>query len=176
MIATFFMICAVITKQLWHILFILLRPFGFNTYMINNSQQVTKFISKLPKRSSMLVEDLPFGMIWGWLYIGYIEESGVNGPRQSATKTVTICTTPTVFKRLSANDEEGIVSGDKSLTMYNRSGHWFHLQYLKREIYIKKSKSTARPYQQDVIDKILEIYNEDRTCVAFLYGLPNTGK
>ena len=79
----------------------------------------------------------------------------------------------TFFKFLSNNKTDNVDSS-KLVSIYERYGNFFNLQYRKRNLDVSEYK--ANENQQAIIDTIEKQYQEKAHVVAYIHGVAGSGK
>ena len=128
---------------------------------------------KINPKASVVSDEKPIGFIYGFWFIGFIYETV--GERGSSSSILYMLCSNKYFSQISDNKiGEDAKPGAKQVTIHERYGNFFCLQYRKRKLNISAYK--ANQAQQVIIDPIVHMYNEKYHVVAYVYGAPGSGK
>lgn len=157
---------------LWTLPLILGHVFGLQLFRITASSKVMQVLNKLPKRATILEDDRTRGFIYGWPYIGYINESTSSGSNGSTKSTeLYVFTTHKFYNAISDQN-----NADKKdfITIYERQNNFFCLDYIKRQF----DCTRFIPYtsQAHAILAIKSVFHEKKSCVCILWGQPGSRK
>ena len=162
---------------LWTIPIALLQLVGLYLNKATDQKIVSLILNKLPKRSSVNENDKMSGFIWGSRpYVGYI--SVITTQNDSSKTEIWILTTFSYYKEISEHEKKN--TDEKrvpiNIDIYERRGHYFWLDYKKREFDI--TKYVPFEHQLPIIKKLVEGYHRNvyNKQVAFLYGNPGSCK
>ena len=152
-------------------------PFGLKINSIP-AIKIQKFLSKI-KNASTWVDDTPEGWICGRWYIGYIKVTTSNYGDKD--KNITLFSTKSMYNNIiqgeAINDNDNDNDTNKKETKFKfweRYGNFHHLSYNSRQ-YTPELKEIWTS-QQIVVEKTMEIYNQNKSAVILLCGPPNIGK
>ncbi|BCS83645.1 hypothetical protein QLL95_gp0478 [Cotonvirus japonicus] len=161
---------------IWSIGLIFFTFFGLQLYKIKNQQKTIIVTKKLSKRVALLEEENPLGWIFGWPYICYIYETDKNN---TSSYEIYMFTTKKFYENMfetqdamnstNENENKKII-----INMYDRTGNYFYLRYLRRDFIIDDYKSNNN--QIEPIKKISKIFKNKKKAVVFLHGEPGCGK
>ncbi|XWV25132.1 hypothetical protein QJ856_gp0644 [Tupanvirus deep ocean] len=176
MLSTILMLFLSVISIVWTLPLLLGRLFKLQLFKISASHNVVLALKKLPKRSTIMSEDDPIGWIWGWPYIGYVMETASTGNfGNSSTLSIYIYTTTKFYEGLmSPNKNDTNSKNISNITMWTRTGNFFHLQYSKRQLDVTNFEPLEN--QKKPIKKIISSYGKKKHNVVYIYGEPGSGK
>ena len=186
----------------WHLPFILLRPFKWQIYVLDNSD--SKYLQNKLNICGTLQDtsaNIPYGIFWGKWYIGIID---INLMAFSKTEMrMTILYQTRFFKKLM--DEKNMIvvkpetksflgeNGDlydiaaledekqeqqpeqqKIIKIFETSGSYYDTKYKSRNINITRFTATLK--QQAIIDSTITLYKKKFNTVVLITGPPGSGK
>lgn len=179
----------------WHLPFIVLRPFRWQLYMLDNSD--SKYMQNKLNITGTLKDtssNIPHGIFWGKWYIGIIDTNIMTFNKVDMRMTI-LCQTK-FFNKLM--DEKNMISksetkqflgenGDlyeieneekqqqqKIIKIFETSGSYYDAKYKSRNINITRFTATLK--QQAIIDSTIALYKKKFNTVVLLTGPPGSGK
>ena len=163
----------------WSFPFIIAPLLGLQFYIVSD-QKVIKLLKKLKKYSSLTKNDEAEGWIIGWPFIGYIYSNECMYGQQK--KELYIFTTKKFFNikikeidiKLDETDLIKEVKKPTNIKLYEREGSYAYFHYSKRNFDITYFE--PREEQIQIINKILDFYEKNRSIVVILHGNIGTGK
>jgi hypothetical protein len=164
----------------WSFPFIIAPLIGMQFYIVSE-HKVTRLLKKIPKYSSLLLNDEADGWIIGWPFIGYIFTKEKDGGKQVE---LYLFTTKKYFeakiKEISTNIEDEniantVIQNTHKIKILDREGTYSWFRYSKR-ITSDMQCFKARPNQQLIIDNIMEYYKKNKNGVILLHGEKGIGK
>ncbi len=171
-----FMFITMTLSICWSFPFIFTALFGMKLFRISDPK-LTKFLKKINSTSSITSDDHPEEWIIGKFYIGYIQKTkSDNGDKR---ELLIFCSKKYFEQKIKDIDnvtqnENRSETDCKELIIWERHGGYYWLQYSKRTFDV--TDFIPRPEQSNVIDKILELYNKNKYCVALIHGKKGCGK
>ncbi len=155
----------------WSLPFIIFTFCGLQFYKVRG-QKLDTMLKKLNKRSSISSDGDLEGWIIGYPYVGYIQvETNHHGGEK---KNLYILTTRTFYKTISEELDNKDKDKKNNIVLWERDGNYFHLWWTKRNF--QATSVEARPNQIETITEMLNFYDKNAYCVAFLHGPPGSGK
>lgn len=155
----------------WSLLFIPLWIFKIKIFKIKE-RSIISTISKKIIDKSFIIEDneKPSGFFFSLKYVGYVHTN--HNMKSGDSTEIYILTKAKIY-----NELINFVD-DKNINTYNlfyRRGNYFWLDYASRTINLDIKPSQQ---QQDIINKILKLYNNStRKCISvYIHGKPGCGK
>lgn len=161
----------------WTLPFLLLLLTPLKLFQVTTKEQVTKIRKRFKPNSSIVIDnERGAGFFFSWSYVGYIKDE--LSARGNTITTVYLLTTPYKYQLLldASGDSdltEVVVEPTVSMTIWERSGHYFNLYYNSRKLLFPFS---PRERQEVIIKQIKELYSHHGNCCVFLHGPPGTGK
>jgi hypothetical protein len=155
---------------LWHFPLIMIKLFDLHMFKITQASMIALALKKLPKRSTIIGDKTPKGLIYGWMYIGYVSDNSETGASE-----LYILTTTKFYESITQNNTDDDPNKKKQfITIYERRGTFNWLRYTERKLNV--TKYIPRPNQIELIDKIVGVVKEKESCVVLIHGLPGSGK
>ena len=162
----------------WTFPFLVLLLTPLKLFQVTTKEQVTKIRKLFKPNSSMVIDnERGAGFFFSRYYVGYIKDD--ISARGNTTTTVFLMTTSYRYQLLleSSGDTElteVVVEPRAFITLWERSGNYFSLNYTRRKLDFPFS---PRSQQEIVMTQIKELYNtRGGNCCVFLHGPPGTGK
>lgn len=171
----------------WTFLFLLFQLWGVRLYHLRNREQCRRIQKRLAGRCTHLLDNNEgAGFCVGFWYLVNIKVSKnefgdyfdiwlIATQASFETLTKTSQNENTLFKTLdetrTEQDENTI-----SITLFERSGSYSNCYFDKRLLKIPTNHFVPKPRQQEIIEIILNHYNQTGFAVAYIYGKPGTGK
>ena len=133
------------------------------------------------KRSTFIMNNKPYGFIYGKWFLGYISKSTSDKERGQILYLVIRSNDFTKLKKDidSEVDKDGCVVEQQFITICERTGHPWWWEYKERKYNTTKYLcKEPRTYQQSVIDEMLEIVKvkPSNSATFFVHGEPGVGK
>jgi hypothetical protein len=170
---------------IWSLPLILLKVFGLSLYVINDKRKFDSVLKKLNDKviSSMYKyqygECKTSGIIFSRFCIGFIFEKV---EERQKIQELYILLTKKRYESL-IKDDDDIETGKSSfvngteIERYDREGNYFRLFYTPRKIlFVNDPTEIQRFNQENIVSRIVEFYNINKRCTAFIHGLPGSGK
>tara|TARA_B100001248_G_scaffold235536_1_gene198347 strand:+ start:2458 stop:3378 length:921 start_codon:yes stop_codon:yes gene_type:complete len=163
----------------WSIPLLLLHIFDYQLYYIKKKKNVVLITKRLKNCISSITDDdlNPSGIVIGRWFIAYYIDYFENSHSGSIKELYLICSNKQ-YKLLSKNINEINEYDDdnkkKGITVWERSGTFYHLSYSNRSLQIKPYEEFE--YQTDILTAVKKEYNAIHNCVAFINGKPGIGK
>lgn len=157
---------------LWSVVFIPLNMFKISVYCVINSTKINLIQNRTSCSSIRDCDGLPFGILLGKWYCGYMTYSASTYDRNN--KKLYIITQRSTFDRISVTESEKNIPKSESTTIWYRIGNYAWLDYTKRSI--RSITFQPKQAQKICVDGIVDFYHENDRCVAFINGPPGSGK
>lgn len=175
MISIFLMVILSLSAIIWSLPFILFQVFNYRLFKVTDRQKITILSKKINRFSTILVDnERPLGFFFGKWFIGYVME--IQTQRGDTKFEIYMLCRKTQYESMVKSESEidSSTSEDSTnITIYERSGNFFMLNYMKRTFQVK---FTPRPDQQDILDRIKTIYDEKTFATVYISSAPGKGK
>jgi len=162
---------------LWTLPLVLLKLLGLKVRRVTSSRGISA-VSKNIKKHCTVIDDTgkPVGFFVAWGFAGYVHERASNNG--VCPEIYILGTKKTYLELISSGDadqsEDDPMTQLATITIYERTGHFFNIAYTKRGFRIPYTMVTDR--QSAAIGQISEVYSAKHVCVAYVYGPPGCGK
>jgi hypothetical protein len=170
MFSTVFFMLTTMIGVFWSLVFLVALPLGFRLNKVEGPR-MKKFL-KTVKYSTIWTNDLPDGWIVGAWFIGYVQPDSSHSSRN-----LHIFSTKSFFdqhvKMIELDDDTGEPT-KKTITYWSRQGTFRYIDYYSRHIDAPRMKCS--PKQEELIDRVLGVFEEKKKAVCLIYGDPGGGK
>jgi hypothetical protein len=150
-------------------------------YIIKDQKIVQAIQAKMPKSRSIITDDKPQGIIWGWPYIGIIK---LQKNDRVEELHVHMITTESYFKQISAVtvvkqvEHNDVIEKNITNTLIKvYSPHNAGMRYVHRSF--DTSHYIPYPKQEIILNEIITKYTESKykkTFTVYISGTPGSGK
>jgi hypothetical protein len=152
-----------------------LSKIGYNLYKFSNEDDIKIIQQELATISSMKADnDKPYGLFFGFLYVGFID---ANFKKEDSSSAILFCTKE-IRERISQKVED---FNDKSkvrtpvfINHYVKVDQGWNVRYRKAKFNVANIISTE--IQISIINKIKEMLNFSNSLIIVVHGPPGTGK
>ncbi len=172
-----------ISAVIWSIPFIIAPLFGYQLFKIADKSLLIFIQKKLKPYGSIIDNEKPTGFLYGKWYVGSTFDS-CDRYGDCTLNLYLLCNRVFYISLVDQmqhmkpdDDNEGEGEGEgkvsKPITIYERTGSYYHCEYRKRMLSIEL---VATPTQQAIISEIIALYKKQRHVVAFIHGAAGVGK
>ena len=123
--------------------------------------------SKIKHSSIKKDNQKPSGIFVYYCYIGIFVE-------KENSSEIYLLTSTKKYEELVKKEKDEKEEKKEEIKLYERTGNFCWLEYSKRIFDV--TKYNVRENQNNIINNIINLYNNKKFCTAFIYGLPGTGK
>lgn len=164
---------------LWSFPLLILGMFRVFLFFVDGGD-LLKFEQKI-KIASMWGKDGPQCIVMGRWFIGYITQQNISYYGESYTRRhmYILCTSSYYNNHVMITDtklNESLATLNSAFKFYIRDNETYYNLGYNTGIIHNIMKRTPSEKQKQVVDDVLDIFEEKRKCVAFLYGPPCTKK
>lgn len=153
----------------WSFIFLLVSPLGIRINKVSGSR-MKKFLPKV-NHASIWTDGEPEGWICGKWFIGFVQ---VVHSERNTRQDLWIVSSKKFFEASIQQKETDDTGKSNKMTYWVREGNYFHLQYISRQQVLPAR--AIREKQSNVIQQIVEMYNEKHHIVCLLHGDAGGGK
>lgn len=159
---------------IWSIPFVLAPIFGWQLYRITERTMINVIQKTLRPICTIITNDKPTGFMFGKWYVGYMMDVAGNDKGETSTVMFMLCRTKQYKSLTDAMTGDNKTSDGQKLTVYERYGCFFRLEYRKRILDV--GNVVLNVNQLAIVDKIQMYYTQHSHVVAFVYGDAGCGK
>lgn len=152
---------------LWSLPFLLITIFKWQLYHIKDKQKVMLLSSKIKYSSIKKDNQKPSGIFIYYNYIGIFLE-------KENSSEIYLLTSTKKYEELIKKEKDDKEKKKEEITLFERFGNYSWIEYSKRSFNVTKYNN--RENQSQIIDDIIKLYNNNKYCTSFIYGLPGSGK
>lgn len=159
--------CLFSLSFIWSLPFLLITIFKWQLYHIKDKEKVMLLSSKIKHSSIKKDNQKPSGIFVYYCYIGIFVE-------KENSSEIYLLTSTKKYEELVKKEKDEKEEKKEEIKLYERTGNFCWLEYSKRIFDV--TKYNVRENQNNIINNIINLYNNKKFCTAFIYGLPGTGK
>ena len=154
---------------IWTFPLILGMLFDLQLFKVTTNSTITLICSRITKRSTMMSEGHMRGWIWGKYYIGFVSGEDKN-------VVLYIYMKKSSYEKL-VQQEDIPIDESICVDLWERVGNYFFFRYNSRTINMDNIVDyEPSESQNNIIDSIIEYYEKNNVCVAFISGSSGSGK
>jgi len=165
----------------WSVPFLMFYVFDYRLYHIKKKKDTVLLIKKLKTNISTITDDdsNPCGLIFGKWFVAYIIEYYTN-PNDGCCKEMYMFCNKYKYANLTKDNnnhkelEKETKSEKTGITIWERSGTFYHLTYSNRQLYINDYEPFEN--QKKIIEEVKSEYESNNYCITFINGIPGIGK
>ncbi len=177
--SAFFIIPTIVSSMKWiaeiSLVLVTYLTDGYIQLYTTSEKKTVITIRRKIKYSSMSCDGKSEGYFFGYeggIFCGFIQKQR---DFRGEIITLYVLTTRNIYEKISENEDHDTVGDEKVMVdFYQRTGSFHSLKYNRRPLdftnYIVKEE------QEQVIDRIVELYQANMALALLFHGIPHTGK
>jgi hypothetical protein len=159
----------------YHCSLIFLSKMGYHLYKFSNEDDIKIIQQELATISSMKADnDKPYGLFFGFLYIGFIDANFKKEDSSSATLFCTKKIRERISQKVEDFNEKSKVRIPVFINHYVKVDQGWNIRYRKAKFNVANIIPTE--IQISIINEIKEMLNSCNSLIIVLHGPPGTGK